>query len=202
MAPTSATCSGPRHICFPGMSNRPSPRTFLHANTLEFFVHIKNKQPAFRLVLRTIRCGGKFTIQQTEELEGIVASRLDSLKRKRQRSANIANSGIGGGSSSVIQANISPASGWGSGGPAAGNAAERGRNSAGGGAGGAKDKQAPLGQQKKKKKIDKGRPADGGSESQPQPGKKRKGTGSAKDAKRCARTLSSSPGRRRRLLFD
>lgn len=132
-----------------------------------------------------------FTIQQTEELEGIVASRLDSLKRKRQRSASIANSGIGGSGSGGIQANNAPASGWGSGGPAAGSAAERGRNAAAGGVGGgAKDKQATLGQQKKKKKIDKGRPADGGSESQPQSGKKRKGTGSAKDAKRCARAQS------------
>lgn len=101
--------------------------------------------------------------QQTKELEGIVASRLENLKRKRSRG------GCGGG---TIQNNNAD-------GPAM-SGSSAGGSGGGGGGGGAKDKQL-LAQQKKKKKAEKGRAGDGGGEGQSN--KKRKGAAS-KDSKR------------------
>eukprot|EP00752_Nemacystus_decipiens_P012029 g10664.t1 len=110
-------------------------------------------------------------VNQTEELEGIVASRLSALKRKRSRSSSTIQNNAdaaamsGGGSSTGVVGGVGVGVG------------------VGGFGGGAKDRQIlPQQQQlKKKKKSEKGRREAGGSEGQST--KKRKGT-TTKDSKR------------------
>ncbi|CBN75642.1 conserved unknown protein [Ectocarpus siliculosus] len=121
-------------------------------------------------------------VNDTEEIESIVASKLSALKRKRSQSG------------STIQNSTANAVGW----DQAGGGTAEGRNTpggGGGGSGGVKDKQALSQQQqqqqqlpKKKKKKDKARTADGGGGGgggggDGQPPKKRKGN-SGKDSKR------------------